>query len=642
MSYLKNFRIATSGIGSTTSNVIMGDIPTLEQYTSQVPTIRITCFGCAGNETTSMGIWTMIRYALDRYPDIRTYPAYFNADNTQVLNTNHEALHYFAEIKNNANLIGELKESDELTLEIQLSGIMVKQSPKVIILKAKNLTELLEQLPETIQKLVSLLAERTAQQQLSILYVKSSNVAYIEGVWELEKLLIESLISDDWNEGEFLTVVENAIAQVASAESDLIVETIFDIARTAIFPPYDLTAEVRKQLLDAIMGSHNEVAAAFLFASLNQHGAAQVAVQLMDQSKTEFGNSVKGRFAEALLLTNDTSKAIQVYQDVLRQDSQNSSLLVSYAATLAHASKLEKMPDDFTSLLVKDGTAIDEILHTYQKAYGIEGEVEYLLFAFECAFEHQDERSANIFNQLAGVDKAGLHIALAIAALQDDELIETIEYVEEQVGEETTGFRLLALVELYLAVDDLEAAKECLNDYLNSGGEQDTRTRLLGLRLNFPQLEFQVSQFHQMNEEKVTLKDSEIDTIEEGIALHPYFTDGYLVLAKAYANRNDSEAGIEVLREAITIVRDDPRLFLVLGQLLWTNEKHEEALNTWLVGNKQFPYDVSLIVWIARSLFDDGAEDEAKLYLQQAEMISPTSRELAGMRNYIGRKLSSD
>jgi tetratricopeptide (TPR) repeat protein len=639
MSYLKNFTVATSGIANRSTNVIMGDIPALEQYTSHVPTIRVACLACEGDEPIAMGIWTVLRYALDQYEDIRTYPTYFDPQESSMLSFGEDKFKYFTEMKNNVILSGVLETTNDYSLSISMSGIFVEASAQRVTLQGATLELLLAQIPDALTSLVSHLKERTGQKVITLSPLRA-NTDMLTTIWDLEKRLLQSLILLDWDEDAFVVAAEKAISDVAKDES-LAAEVIFEIVQASIFPPYSLTTNARKRLLDAILSSEKEKAIASLIMNLNQHGAAATALHLVGEMEVEVGDDVKIALADSALLNNDVHQAIETYQAVLKTHSENAAVLSAYANTLVYAMKHELLPLDFTPILSSHEDTLYEVIVGYEKAFELEEEAAHLLAAFQVALEYQHEDAPSLFVRLASSDAIGTSISSAIAALQDDEFVSYVDAVEQVIDDSSAekARLLLVLAELYLAMEDHDASRECLEEYAEISSERDNRMRMLQLHSTQPNLEFQLSQFQQMNEQGKRLGDEQIDVLEAALVEYPWYSDGYLVLANGYVSRNDAQAAIEVLQDALTSVPDDPRLPLLLSTILKGDDQSALALETALEANKQFPYDLSMIAWIAKTLFDEGAEDEAKLYIQQAEMIAPTSRELAALRQHIGSKL---
>ena len=118
--------------------------------------------------------------------------------------------------------------------------------------------------------------------------------------------------------------------------------------------------------------------------------------------------------------------------------------------------------------------------------------------------------------------------------------------------------------------------------------------------------------------------DQAVSTINHVLQQHPYYADGYALLAIAYIYQGDPESGIKVIRKAMRLNPNYPAQYSsVLGQAYYYLQDYEKALSQFNEAiDKNFSIMTAHIMQIV-TLSKTGMLDEASWSAEQLRTIKP-------------------
>jgi len=115
----------------------------------------------------------------------------------------------------------------------------------------------------------------------------------------------------------------------------------------------------------------------------------------------------------------------------------------------------------------------------------------------------------------------------------------------------------------------------------------------------------------------------------EGRRLHPEQLDFVLTLARLKAETGDSAGAIQLLEESRVAARDDPEYHALLAALLVRTQRHEEAVQHYLVALRDDPANGRWLVGVGVAFEGTGNKTDAAEAYRRAEGTSRLTPEMA-------------
>lgn len=164
----------------------------------------------------------------------------------------------------------------------------------------------------------------------------------------------------------------------------------------------------------------------------------------------------------------------------------------------------------------------------------------------------------------------------------------------------------------------------------------------LSLEATDPNFEENFNQIQYDLEEGMIPDDSITDFLNDALTKEPNFADGAAALAEAYSARDEVDAAMLVLDEALKLLPDHMELILVKADLLWDTDRDGDAETLLLDTEKRHPEDVALLARLAEYYHETGDDDRSLDYIDRAEVLDPHNPELHRVQEHIMMSLASD
>lgn len=196
----------------------------------------------------------------------------------------------------------------------------------------------------------------------------------------------------------------------------------------------------------------------------------------------------------------------------------------------------------------------------------------------------------------------------------------------------------LNLAAAYIANEEGARAGAVLNavnhdSLLTEQAQEFDRLRLIAQN---PDFEATLGEIIDKIAAQTALSEDEVDFLEEAVQSAPYYSEPYLLLARAYLLWEDDGAALEVLLDAEKLI-DDPDIIELLAEQLRASGQNDLALQYVERGLRKNMLHVPLLSLAGQLLAEHEAYEDAREYLMRAEVISPNSPALQKAREYIAQ-----
>ncbi len=626
MSYLRYFA-PNSRFSHSAAQSVFGGISGLQQ-SSTWPQVRVAAVGMSGSEAEAMGIVTVLRYLLSSHPDVKVYPAYYQLEEVNELA---HAEHYvpFDEIKNQLTLTGQLESNGSYS--VGLHGLLVKDGSVIF----HGSIAAADQIGDELLQLASKLLAAIVGLDNPIIEVKvKRQEVHLAELWDLEDLLVSSLTDEYFDEAKFVSEVSALLSKLSTDTLGSFI--LGHLLKEAVVGPYGISVGTVRSMFDELCESKNDTLLVPVVSGLIVTGRSDLVVDSLMDDISVHSDELKMLFTDAAVYSGHVRLAISQLQEGVREVGTH-AFARAYADTMRYLSDSGRLEPNTALIFSQSDDVIEEIVEAYRFAYEKESVAEtgLRLIDFQLAAELDFDEAIAV--SILQHDTTGVDCQNLISTLGEDELIEiVIDAVE--ATEELDDTALIGLALLYVEIGNDEAAKECLEDVKNKTSQYYRQT---AYQVQVPDADSLIFEMSQRLSSGGSLTDEQIDVLESIISIYDLHEGAYNVLARAYAARDDLEAAMEVLNEAIQKTNSSSG-YLQKAQLYWEREQHEQAIQTLLDGVGQFAYDSNLFALLARYLFDADQIDEAREFLRKADYLAPDGALLTQVKNYIGANLARD
>lgn len=626
MSYLRYFTPNSTSSRSAAQSVF-GGISGLQQ-SSTWPLVRVAAVGMSGSEAEAMGIMTVLRYLLSSHADVKVYPAYYQLEEVNEL-AHAERYVPFDEVKNQLTLTGQL-DSDG-SYSVGLHGLLVKDGS----ITFHGSIAAADQIGDELLKLASELLAAIVGLDNPIIEAKvKRQEVYFAELWDLEDLLVSSLTDEYFDEAKFVSEVSALLSKLSTNTLGSFI--LGHLLKEVVVGPYGIGVGTVRSMFDELCKSKNDTLLVPVVSGLIVTGRSDLVVDSLMDDISVHSDELKMLFTDAAVYSGHVRLAVSQLQEGVRAVGTH-AFARAYADTMRYLLDSGRLEPNTALIFSQSDDVVEEIVEAYRFAYEKEpvAETGLKLIDFQLAAEMDFDEAIAV--SILHHDTSGVDCQNLISTLGEDELIEiVIDAVEE--AEELDDTALIGLALLYVESGNDEAAKECLEDVKDKTSQYYCQT---AYQVQVPDADSLIFEMSQRLSSGGSLTDEQIDVLESIISIYDLHEGAYNVLARAYAARDDLEAAMEVLNEAIQKTNSSSG-YLQKAQLYWEREQHEQAIQTLLDGVGQFAYDSNLFALLARYLFDADQIDEAREFLRKADYLAPDGALLTQVKNYIGANLARD
>jgi tetratricopeptide (TPR) repeat protein len=255
----------------------------------------------------------------------------------------------------------------------------------------------------------------------------------------------------------------------------------------------------------------------------------------------------------------------------------------------------------------------------------------------------QDDAAWKYGQILVEHDKEGDVTASIIEQLSDEYIAPMIEILQKSLTGNPQQVNIrINLVRAYLMLGEVAKAKAELA--IISKGNIPTQFQAvlsyLRLRADNDDFENRIGEIKDILQAKSKISANDAEFLEAIIEKEPSFSEGYRLLAETYLSWDEVEDALEVLLDCQSKAPFDPEATALLAKVLWDEGESNLALGYLHKGLEQDGQNATLLSLNSRFLFEDGQDEEAKVFLLRAEEIDPSNSELAATRLYIANTVT--
>lgn len=389
------------------------------------------------------------------------------------------------------------------------------------------------------------------------------------------------------------------------------------------------------------------VAVDWAAASLTLRGGVRLAIELLEAA---VGHSEPAPVSTWLALARvygaaqRSDLAIATLQSALASHPQNPALLRTYGQQLSQSVDFDVLDEsafDDESVPVKT-EALEALERSLRLSTDRQDRLASLYLLVQCAAEMTDEAVWYYFGLLCTEDNSGRLVDLALSSLliRDDferaaAHAKRATETHPEVARVWKNYAFAAYHAGWLA--DGKAAADRAAELAQSGAERG-EAQLIAAYCESRGAE----QFFSELADRVALgreaSERDLEFLEWLVEAAPDYLEGYIVLARAYANQDEPSTALEVLLEAHERIGDIPQLLVELVDLLVEDGDLSVALDYIERALSTDPQHVPSLVRAARVTYLLDDLEGAKVFLRQAHSLSPYNQEVI----QLTREIASD
>jgi len=337
--------------------------------------------------------------------------------------------------------------------------------------------------------------------------------------------------------------------------------------------------------------------------------------------------------------------AIAVLQMAIKRGTTSQAIYASYAQFCAAVDRQSLKIDEFVLINPSDyplRPTAWEAVEAYGRAAQEDEDGAQYLFNQVALLVTLDDYDVlwRVFEALVKADSTGEYVRNAIDELYALEDItpatKTLTNAAKQYPDRID--LMLNLAAAHIANEDGVRALVVL-DALNHDAlsmEQAQEFDRLNLIAHNPDFEAVLGEIIDKIAAQTALSEDEVDFLEEAVQSAPYYSEPYMLLARAYLLWEDDGAALEVLLDAEKHL-NDPDVIELLAEQLRASGQNDLALQYVERGLRKNMLHVPLLSLAGQLLAEHEAYEEAREYLMRAEVISPNSPALQKAREYIAQ-----
>ena len=646
---------------------IFGSALTLAASINHDDAFRIALYPITadGQPDAAMGLAACLGYLLDQQPSCRVYRCFARIDEDDSSAEIKSDDYQFAPddwllegLDDNILLFGALAdEAGTLVLRLTLDLTLIGAATAELEYNADSLADLCSQLPQIASDIVSRISGSPSDSLIldyPPLESERDLVPLLELVfgWNLDLYLY--LWGGDWDEAD-ISAQFAEVEEIAAASENDFAQWCLGMMAMQLTPPglEELGDAIEPLLLSAFDADTTATALAAAATGLANLDRVDDAQTLLSRALSSAASP--GVWHAAIEIALDAGRgpaAVDYCQRALETGLEHPKLYEKYAELLLLAEANDWLVEDV--LLVDP----DEVAEDEQITWELIGALKRVsqlapdnLAALQMALSHmvdvEDDELWGYFATLVERDSDSDFVPDVIDGLADlPDLSPAFDILGGRAKQADASARaLMQLAQLALVDENYEMAeaqlKLCRDRHETFDDALELELQRLELSAAQPDFEAQAAEMKVMLNARRTASESQVDALENAIAIAPRLVDLHLLLARCYSGWGDAESAMEVLREAQQSAGNHPRLSQSLALLQWRAREPASAIESLNQGLGDFPNDVGLLSQMAAFLVENSQLDDARAYIERAESIAPSHRALWQLRQLIAEKVSS-
>ncbi len=651
-----------------TPTAIFGTIGTLQQNIQTREQYRIGVWPCICTESPALGVglMTTFAYLLDSLNDVRAYMLFLREDKAQPSFSWSDAQFGIEDwqpeqLNENIGIAAKLsQDSAGWTWEIEVENDLVAEdhadSEFKLTYQMPDLATLFNQLTDIATTFLKRLGLENVRFD-TFSPTHSSDGAIISVMkpladWQIN--LTRGLIGLDRLDES----IEYDIHEIAQAGNFLQDSFSAWIASTAIahalLPGYGYYNALRDELATAIQTLNDfPFAVVYIGSALFLLGEANASYEMLEGAVNDHPQSVIAwlTLADFYRRGAKLTEMIDTFQRAIEVDAVDATLYRNYGTVLELLNDGNLLPE----VILIDPQDYDEMLHiweaiaAYDEALKLQPKSLTVLqrrtMLLLDVSDDDEQRFLNSFQALVKQDTSGEFVRGVVDQIGIlDDFDNVLDILEETLEANPNRFDLrinlavtyLASEDYDMAIEELEQAQAITDDPLI----QMDITRLL-LSANNPDFEGRMAEIEAQVNGGATIGTADIRFLEDIIHQAPTLIEAYILLGKAFFEREEPAEALEILMDGYAEHPEDSELLLQIGRVLWQTGNEAEAMNYLNQGIEANPNYVPLLALIGQYLFENRQEEAARACLARAEVISPRDPALAKARKNIADIIAS-
>jgi tetratricopeptide (TPR) repeat protein len=614
----------------------------------------------------AMGIATVFGLLLERWQDVRVYRLFAQVDDSDpaqymwsITQSQFDVDDWQLEgLDENVAIWGTLEPVGtgwKLTIETESDLTDAEEEVKTLIFERKSVGELLKTLPDAAEQIADYLSLDTAISTIPAYDIeRHENSSFDELLtqlfrWELNLYL--SAWGKDWPVEDILAHQESLLNIGKTVQDKFTAWAISSSVARAMLPIFEPVSELVTSTVSDTIASFpdSEVPANILGRALFQAGKLQAAYDLLEANVEAHSESVDPRLVLAELYRRGGrfSESIDAFQSAIEENITSPALFMRYAELLLLVDYQGWAVEEFI-LISPDEIESDflawEVVEAYKEALELDpGQVDALYSLTVRLVDLDDSDLWRSFKRLVELDQTGDKVRAIIESMYHiEDISPAINALRDAIKVESDRFDLhLNLAVAYLVTEKGDQAKAALEKARHLSNDSSVAADIDRLMLSAEDANFEahLGEITDLIGAGNAPEIEDVDFLEASVERVPTFSEGYLLLAKAYLLWDESEAVLETLLDAQKNLPDDPDILEFLARALWDSGEEKLAFDYLNKGLAENPNHVPLLALTGRYLFENNQESAAKIFLARAEAIAPRHPALNEARFHIAKRV---
>ena len=670
----KLMRLTEKTVQSNTPTAIMGTIGNLPQSIAARAPYRIGLWPCVSKDKPelAMGLWVLLAHALERWRDVQVYRLFVKLEGDpedfvwSIEQSQFDVDDWPVEpLDENIAIWGQLdKIEDKWQLTIFIENDMLTgedNEPEEFVFTADSAVEFTGQIVTIAEKIAANIgAERRddsdTQYDMDNIPDESVLLPLFTQLLEWDVHLLATLWGFDWDDDDIEDAFDDLLTTGKGIKQSVAAWAISKAVAHTLLPGYSVIGDLFVNRIEEITEALPEspYPAPQLAPPIFRLGYVQESYDLLERHVKQHPKRVDSwlKLAELYAVSGRITEAVDRFQSAIEEEAVNSHLYRAYGNVLLAADQYGEMVEEFVLIDLDDideDLIIWEAIEAYTEALELDPNDVSALYTqlLQLLYVDADEEEFwTGFRRLLKFEDAGELVRDVIDSMYEIEDIspgiEAIEQLIEEKGERLDLY--INLASLHLANDDGDEAKPYLEKAKNvtESVSQLAEIERLLLAADNPDFEQQFGELSAIVAAGNKLSSDNVEFLEDVSENAPHVIDAHLLLARAYAAWDDSDAALEVLLDTQEKLPDNPYVLELLAEILWESDEQALAFEYLNRGLTIYPFHVPLLVRTGRYLFDNGQLAEARAYLSRAEEIAPGDPTLQGVRAYVARKMAEN
>jgi tetratricopeptide (TPR) repeat protein len=614
----------------------------------------------------AMGIATILGLLLERWPDVRVYRLFAHVDDSNpaqymwtITQSQFGVDDWQLEgLDENVAIWGSLEPGPsgwKLTIETESDLGDSEEEVKILTYEASSIGGLLKILPDAAEQIAYYLNTVNPISALLRYDLESKDDSSFDELltllfqWELNLYL--NAWGKDWPVEDVLAHQEVLLTVGKSLGDDFTAWAISSSVARAMLQIFDPVSEIVMPSASEIVSSfpNSAIPANILGQALFQAGRLEEAYELLEANIDAHSENVVSRLALAELYRRGGrfSDAVDCFQSAIEENITSPALFMRYAELLLMLDYQGWPVEEFVLINpseIQSDFLSREVVEAYKEALQLDpGHVD-ALYALVVRLVDIDDRGLwASFKHLVELDKSGDKVRTIVDSMYHlEDISPAIHALRDAIKVEPDRFDLyLNLAVAYLVMEESDQAKTALEKARRLSKDPSVTADIDRLMLSAEDADFEarLGELTDLIGAGNTLEVEDVDFLESSIEQVPTFSEGYILLAKAYLLWDEPDAVLETLLDAQKNLPDDPDILEFLARTLWDSGEEKLAFDYLNKGLEKNPNHVPLLALTGRYLFENGQEDAAKIFLARAEAIAPRHPAVNEARVHIAKRI---